>query len=307
MNSLVTTFFIHIPIPLDYRITKSREEIVAHILLPLIILPVLIPVWWLAGKCMPPASDIDLDAINDKNQDTDQLHPEKWETKFTDSNKESSRQKPQPIDIEDLKLTEGVTFREQPVGEEMLPERRVTIASNQMYSNGPPPLNTVSVRSGILKLAFVIICLVLWRYYSEFSPSEWFKNEVLDNPIFWCLISIFGFFIAALLGSFRQFCSTLLARAGAVAALDEFGQPIFIYIGHVPMDIWLQSPWFRAITWVVVSLLSVIAAVVGAIFLEKWLEKEMLTQTILIILALRWMISALPRFFHLFSPSENNV
>ena len=86
---------------------------------------------------------------------------------------------------------------------------------------------------------------------------------------------------------------------GAVPALDESGQPIFIYMGDVPHDKWIQSPWPRVVSWVVVSALSIFAALVGAILQEKWFTIEMFILTFVSILVIRWLISASPKLFFL--------
>jgi hypothetical protein len=249
----------------------------------LLLLP-LILIWWWAGKRLPPASVINCDLKKEKKDELSQSD--------IINRKECPTEDPYPIPEVSLPpgAREGGTF---------------LIASDFMYVNGPPQLNTVGIRAELLQYIATIFLTLLW-FHPDADSFLWLEEWVIASPFIWCTVAVIALVIALFLGAIRQTFIALLSRAGVIPCLDESGRPTFLYMGDVPHEKWLHTPWLRAISWVVVSLASVFAAVVGAILQEVWFMTDMFALTLVSILLIRWLISSIPRLFYLLSSSGDS-
>ena len=179
--------------------------------------------------------------------------------------------------------------------EEAQYEGTVTIASTQMYVEGPPPLNTVEFRAYILEFMASLFCVLMWANFDH-SYDGILMGQVLDNQAVSLILSVTALILALLIGAYRQLCMALLSRTGAIPVLDEEGSPKFLYLGDVPHESWQHSPWHRAGSWLVVGVLSIVGAFLGAVLIESWFEVVVFEKAFIAIFFIRWLISALPRF-----------
>jgi hypothetical protein len=166
------------------------------------------------------------------------------------------------------------------------------IASDHMYQ-GAPILETVTVRAFAIESIIVIICgLVLID--SGTAVLYWFSEQIAAFPVLsgWvaALCFVFGLFV----GAIRQLFGNLLSHAGALPVVDDRGRPKFSYIGNVPPYIWQYSPWCRAATWILVAAPSLVSALIGS-FAANQLFGTAYVPGFLVILALRWLISSIPK------------
>ncbi len=247
--------------------------------LSLLLLLPLVLIWWWAGRALPPASVINLDLEKEKRDDLNGSGINTWE--------ECSTEDPHP-------------FLEASLPHGAKKGRTVIIASDFVYTNGPPQLNTVSVRADILKFTVIIFLLLLW-FHPDADNFAWLERWIIASPAISCAFAVIALVISLLLGVIRQTCNALLSQAGAIPCLDKSGRPTFAYAGDVPHDKWQHSPWVRVISWVVVALTSVFSALVAAILQEVWFMADMFQQTFFAVIVVRWCISAIPRLLVMFN------
>ena len=233
----------------------------------LLIVP-LIFVWQWAGKALPPTSMIDWDCLKNRGE---------GETTLEGSEPSSLLDKPS-FSLENA----------QSAG-------TVTVASSQMFVEGPPLLNTVAFRAYMLEITATLFCILMWTNFDH-GNVEILIGWVLDNQSISLIISAIALILALLIGAYRQLCIGLLSKAGAIPVLDEGGKPKFVYLGDVPHESWLHSPWHRGGSWLIVAALSIFGAVLGAILLQTLFEVEIFEKAFIAIIVTRWLISAIPRF-----------
>ncbi len=247
--------------------------------LSLLLLIPLVLIWWWTGKALPPASVINCDLEKENTN----------EPKCSDIDTGEKCPTDYPFLFHEASLPKGAKKG-----------RTLTIASDFMYANGPPELNTVSVRALILKYTAAMFLMLLW-FHPDADNFAWLERSIITSPVISCALAVIALVISLILGVFRQTCNALLSQAGAIPCLDKSGRPTFAYVGDVPHEHWQHSPWVRAISWVVVALTSVFAALVTAILQEAWFMTDIFRQTFLAVITVRWCISAIPRLLVLFT------
>jgi len=212
--------------------------------------------WDWAGSALPPASMIDKRWLDSRDQRTEPPS--------------ESMDKDSPVDDE-----KGETHQ---------------IASDQ-YLNGTPFLVTVTVRSLIIEF-FVGTMTVLLLVGLGAERLQAMSEAVLAQPVVSILVALILIVLAVLVGLRRQFNGYLISNAAAIPAVDNAGHIRFSYIGDVPEPQWQHSPWYRAITWVLVSGGSLSGAWIGALFVNRSFDIGIL-YVFFSILSLRWVISAI--------------
>ena len=232
----------------------------------LLIVP-LILVWHWAGKALPPASMIDWDCLERRDDEEPTL----------ESSVSNYLSDTPPFPLE----------KAQSAG-------TVTIASTHLCVAGPPPLNTVDFRAYLLEITATLFCIVKWANFDH-SYDGILMGQVLENQAISLILSVIALILALLIGAYRQVCKALRSKAGAIPVLDEEGKPKFVYLGDVPHDSWQHCPWHRAGSWLVVAALSIVGASLGAILLQSWFEVVIFEQAFIAIIFIRWLISAIPR------------
>lgn len=165
------------------------------------------------------------------------------------------------------------------------------IASDVMYQRAPY-IETVTVRAFAIESLIVIIC---WLVFIDSGTTilHWSNEQIAAFPILSGGIAALCFVFALFVGAIRHSYRSLLSHAGALPVVDDRGRPKFAYIGDVPPFIWQYSPWYRAVTWVLVAAPSLVSALIGSRAADQLLEGAF-TPTLVAALVLRWLISAIP-------------
>lgn len=233
----------------------------------LLIVPLML-VWYWAGKALPPASMIDWDCL--ETRDNEETSLESSESPYL------SDTPPFPLENAQFAGT-------------------VTIASTQMFTEGPPPLNTVGFRAYMLEITAALFCVLMWANFDN-SYGGIFMVKMIENQVISLILSVIALILALLIGAYRQLCMALLSKTCAIPVLDEEGKPKFLYLGDVPNNSWQHSPWHRAGSWLVVAALSLVGALLGAILVQSWFEVVIFEQAFIAIIFIRWLISAIPGF-----------
>lgn len=179
----------------------------------------------------------------------------------------------------------------------------VRIASDRMYL-GAPLLETVRVRAWLIEwfLAALVMAVLVEVEKAQLQAVDDF---VLAHPFISASVALTLFVLALLIGAVRQAFARLLSRAAAIPVIDGFGRPRFSYIGDVPPPSWQHSPWFRAVTWIPVAGGSLIAAWIGALLLNHFIDVGVALASIAL-LALRWLISAAPSVWYFSTIEEES-
>jgi hypothetical protein len=225
-------------------------------------------VWHWAGKALPPASLIDWDILK-AGDNGGKIQDSSYSPYLSDAPPSRFKRASSP--------------------------GRLTIASRQMFVDGPPALNTVDFRAYMLEITATLFCILMWANF-DYGYAERLMEQVLNNQAISLIISVIALIFALLIGVYRQLCMELLSKAGALPVLDEEGKPRFAYCGDVPHESWRHSPWHRAGSWLAVAALSLVGALLGAILIQSWFEVFIFEQAFIAIIFIRWLTSAIPRF-----------
>jgi hypothetical protein len=167
------------------------------------------------------------------------------------------------------------------------------IASTVMYQR-TPFFETVRARAFAIESLIAIIC---WLVFVDSGATilNWSNTQIAAFPIPSYGFAVLCLVLALYVGAIRQLYGFLLSRAGALPVVDDRGRPKFAYVGDVPPIRWQYSPWYRAVTWILVTAPSLVGALILAGAADELLQGAF-TPTLVAVLVVRWLISAVPRF-----------
>jgi hypothetical protein len=167
----------------------------------------------------------------------------------------------------------------------------VRIASDEFHM-GAPFLETVKIRTLVLEM-YVSATAILALGALGVARLQAIGETIVAHSYISKSVALALFLLALFLGAMRQLFGCMLSRAVAMPVIDSLGRPKFCFLGDVPPDRWIHSPWFRATTWFLVAGGSLISAWICTLFLIQILNISLVC-SFAAFLGLRWLISRLP-------------